>query len=328
MKHPAINLHDSLNDNFFRIILFYNSRAIRHLQSKTSINENIHDARLCFKRIRSLLRLSRTALSYNAYTQLNAFYRNQGRKLSHARDLTALVEAIKPMIQNRKSPVVKASLVSMQKHWMLKRSQKVRSKELLDAKTTVCTDLTAIQQHLVSRLIPEIRIQYDHAGYPTHHIAGTTFDTEKESAQQFPITDNKLFIEGLIRVFRQGHKLYHACRKNPNDHDLHEWRKSVKYTWYQLVMLQPLWPGMIKAWAKEWQMLSVLLGDYHDLVLVTDATKPLGNKKNMSHGRGSLMRSTLRHKKQLLNKSLQQGKKLYAESTAGIRNKLVACVPE
>lgn len=36
------------------------------------------------------------------------------------------------------------------------------------------------------------------------------------------------------------------AQAKPSVENLHEWRKRVKDLWYQVRLLTPLWPGMLK----------------------------------------------------------------------------------
>jgi len=318
MKHPVVQLHEGFLQNVIRILSFYNGLAIKHLQAKTNQNEHIHQTRLCFKRIRSLLRLGRPGLGEDTYRSLNAFYRDNARLLSQARDITAVIEAISPLIQNRRSESTKSFLISLQRTWMSERKKKTASEDIILIKTRVAAQLMAVQSVLDTGEIPVVIPDATSAelSYPVVDRAGGP-----------AISDNRLFVKGMVRIYRQGKRLYRRCRHDADDHLLHEWRKRVKYTWYQLVMLQPLWPGMIKAWSKEWQTLSVWLGDHNDLVLITSAL----DSGNMDRGRKKELRnlkeSINRVKRQLLIKSLNLGKKLYAEKASEIENKLMVCLP-
>lgn len=297
MKHPVIHLHESFAQNLDRIHGYYNGMAIRHLHAKTNLNERIHQARLCFKRIRSLLRLARTGLGEKNYRPLNECYRDQARQLSQARDLTAIIEGIEPLIINRKCNDTKALLISVQRQWISERNMKIHSVELMHAKMNVISRLQNIQINAK----PDLAVLSD--------------------------IGNAEFLEGLTAIYRRGKQLYQTCRNTHDDTDLHEWRKQVKYIWYQLVMLQPLWPGLIKAWSKEWQSLSVLLGNHHDLVLIGQALGENLNQPRKHKETANIKKSIGRHKQKLLAGSLQLGRKLYAEKDNAVKSKLLACFP-
>jgi CHAD domain-containing protein len=71
---------------------------------------------------------------------------------------------------------------------------------------------------------------------------------------------------GLLRTYRAGRELFAESLDDPTPEALHEWRKEVKYLWYQIRLLHPLWPAALRSMARELRQLSGLLGDYHDLV--------------------------------------------------------------
>ena len=49
----------------------------------------------------------------------------------------------------------------------------------------------------------------------------------------------------------------------------HDWRKRAKDVWYQLRLLQDTWPDVMKAMAGQASQLSDLLGDDHDLAVLS-----------------------------------------------------------
>ena len=58
--------------------------------------------------------------------------------------------------------------------------------------------------------------------------------------------------------------------KDPSDANLHEWWKRVKDLRYQLELLEPLWPDVMKVAADQANTLSDLLGDDHDLAVLRE----------------------------------------------------------
>jgi CHAD domain-containing protein len=66
--------------------------------------------------------------------------------------------------------------------------------------------------------------------------------------------------EALTTTYRRGRK---AAAKPATDENLHEWRKRVKDLWYQARLLS------IKPLARDAKKLSKLLGDDHDLVVLS-----------------------------------------------------------
>jgi CHAD domain-containing protein len=72
----------------------------------------------------------------------------------------------------------------------------------------------------------------------------------------------------LRHTYARGRKAFATADGDPTTANLHEWRKRVKDLWYQQRLLEAIWPGVMKAQAKEAKALSKLLGSDHDLAVL------------------------------------------------------------
>ena len=54
-----------------------------------------------------------------------------------------------------------------------------------------------------------------------------------------------------------------------------EWRKVVKHHWHHLELFTPLWPSVVGAQADEAHRLADLLGDDHDVTVLTELVDEL-----------------------------------------------------
>ena len=68
----------------------------------------------------------------------------------------------------------------------------------------------------------------------------------------------------LKGIYRRARKALKVVTQEPSIHHLHELRKEVKTLWYHTQLLQPIWPGLFKAYERELGRLGELLGDDHD----------------------------------------------------------------
>jgi CHAD domain-containing protein len=278
MQHPVIHIKKPSSDNIKRILLLYNDSAADFLQRRSNIHENIHQARLCFKRIRSLLRLGRVVLGEHIYKDLNTLYRDQSRMLSQFRDITALIEISQSFQESRRSESTRSFLTRFRNGLLKQRKELMAGIEIENAKKQVVDSLVQKKQ-ILDKL---------------HLIDHPSSDLGK----------------GLQRVYKSGKNLYNATLKETNDHNMHEWRKQVKYMWYQLVILTPLWPGIFNALSKQTQTLSQLLGKHHDLVLFENAIVPMKNETKYRNEIKGLGRSIGRKKRNLESQALKLGAKI------------------
>ena len=73
---------------------------------------------------------------------------------------------------------------------------------------------------------------------------------------------------GLRRIYGQTRRCWRAAATDPTVARLHEWRKRAKDLRYALDLLEPVWPGVMKALADEADTLADRLGEDHDLALL------------------------------------------------------------
>ena len=110
--------------------------------------------------------------------------------------------------------------------------------------------------------------------------------------------------------------------KDPSDEKLHEWRKRVKDLRYQLELLEPVWPDVMKATAEQANVLSDLLGDDHDLAVLRELLG--GELKDVLSKEASETLQALidRKRADLQHSSASLSEKLFAESPKQFESRL------
>jgi CHAD domain-containing protein len=290
MKDPLICTKEPFQTNMSRLLLHYHRQAAGYLQRPGNIHENIHQARLCFKRIRSYLRLGRRGLGRVVYNEYNVFYRDLSRSLSLMRDLTALIETLPWFIKSRRTAAARNFLLRFKANLITERRHQLN-------KMLATGVLSEVVAALANR---------------ENEIENLSFD--KPAAE--------VFLSGASRIYGRGRHLFAVAQLHPDDHTMHEWRKQVKYFWYHLLVLSPLWPGLFTAWAKEVQILSQLLGKHHDLVLLQNAPLLIQSTASNPEIIKSLKQSVERRKHQLELRCMALGSLVYAEETALLQERL------
>ncbi|MBW6478285.1 MAG: CHAD domain-containing protein [Bacteroidales bacterium] len=284
MKHPVIQLQSSLENNVKSILLHYNNAAIDFLSKNLKNPENIHQTRLCFKRIRSFLRLSRTAFADGIFQELNIYYRDQGRLLSSNRDITAIIDIGQDMLIRGRSDSVKLFLKRYIQAQKRNRKQTSRNPDLQRNTQTMIDSLRETANKISSL-----------------EISGET---------------HKCLAFGAKKVYKKGFHLLETVRKTREDHLLHEWRKQVKYLWYHYVFLNSFWPGIMGAHARQTQQLSQWLGKYHDYVILENDLLQSGSYRNNKNQPKTISRNIKRSKEKLAQHSIKLGQKIYLLSPA------------
>ncbi|HYL98687.1 MAG TPA: CHAD domain-containing protein [Blastocatellia bacterium] len=228
---------ETLPEGMRRIAREQVARAIERLATpEPDMDDAIHDARLCFKKTRAVLRLVREELGEALFQQENTHYRDAGRRLSAVRDTAAMVEILSKLAQqfpdNLKGP------------WL----EDLRTHFLMVDKTEV--DIKKFAMAEVSDMLRSAR----------------------EWIDNWPLTrkGSSILSEGFKLSYAQGRRRYHKASHRPTPENLHEWRKHVKYLWYQVSILSPIKPKALGRFANQLRKLADYLSDYHDLIVLRD----------------------------------------------------------
>lgn len=213
--------------------------ALAQLQRTDDLNEGIHEARKHFKRVRAVLRLVRGALADTTYRRENMFFRDQGRILSPVRDSVVYIETL-DMLREHNCQLSAEAFVRV------RESLVERHKMILRTFVEDGRQLPAVIESLREA---QVRVQ-----------------EWKLTAEGFAF-----FAHGLHRIYGRGHAEKKVAYAQPTTENFHAWRKRVKYLWYHAQILQPLWPGMMKALEREIDLLADLLGEEHDLAVLEES---------------------------------------------------------
>ena len=279
MKHPVIQLQSSLENNVRRILLHYNNAAIDYLSKNLKNPENIHQTRLCFKRIRSFLRLTQNAFPDRTCDELNVYFRDKARLLSSNRDITAIIDICQDMMIRSRSDSVKLFL----KKYI--QSQKKNRKETIQN-----PELQRTTKFMIESLME--------TGDKINNL-----DLNGEM--------HNCFAFGAKKVYKKGFYLLGTLIENKDDRMLHEWRKQVKYLWYHYVFLNSFWPGIMSAHARQTQQLSQWLGNHNDYVILKNVLLQSRPNKNHKSQLAVINRDINRSKEKLAQDSIRLGQKIY-----------------
>jgi CHAD domain-containing protein len=228
----SINIHRILLDQFHYIIM-------ESEKGQEEVHKSIHETRKSMKRIRAVLRMIRDEIGYSSYYRENTFYRDLSRELSEIRNFEVLSGSIKNL-QEDLSNTIPADVFSL------------LYEELDRKRSLVMGDRAGLSQLL-------------------KEIAGKV-EIARDRIYDFPIRhdDFRAFEGGLFRMYRQGKRYLREAKKNPSPTKMHDLRKRLKYFWYQVEILQPIFPGPMRAYASTLETAAENLGDYHDLQVLQE----------------------------------------------------------
>jgi len=223
-------------DGIKRISLDQIDRALDRLSVKTRNRDRaVHEARVCFKKIRAVLRLVYGELGRDTFKIENREYRDLGRKLAKTRDTTVVAGTLEELVHDFNREFAHSDIKALRKR--LRRSKADQHSYKKQTLSNVAEGLSSARQRV-----------------ETWPIKSDGF-----SALQ----------AGLKRVYKRGRSGFELARAERTTENLHDWRKQVKYLWYQVCILNPMWPRPLDVLAHELSQLSDYLSEDHDLALLS-----------------------------------------------------------
>ncbi len=280
MAHQRLRQQETVPENVKRIMLEQLDRSIDRLSSRTGSKDRaIHDGRVCFKKVRAMLRLVRFEIGEETFKEENAFYRDVSRELAALRDTAVVADTLKKLVED------------FAEHY-------------------AATDLKWLRKQLMSSCIGR-RIDRKEVLQKVAKTVGSS----RERVKSFPLNVDSFFAvgPGLQSVYRKGRKLFEAVCREPVAENLHELRKQVKHLCYQIGVLNPIWPKMLEAHAFELQRLSEYLSEDHDLVLLKSSIFEQAELHSQLQNGESLLAVIGLRREQLQKKAMALGARLYAE---------------
>ena len=230
--------HETVPDGIKRIALELIDKAIE--QTKPQIKNRdkvIHDTRVTFKKLRALLRLTRVKNNAETFRHEDAYFRDAGRRLSRVRDTTAMIEALDKLTERYVDQLEPDAFAELRKPFIRTRRKQQADKN--------------------EALMEAVRI----------------LESARSRVADWPIDDEGFssLRDGLKRIYKKGCTCMAQVQAEPSVENFHAWRKRVKDLWYQVRLLSPLWPGMLKDLANEFGRLADCLSDDHDLAILRQA---------------------------------------------------------
>lgn len=257
-------------------------------------HEAVHQVRKRFKKIRGLLRLVRPGLgpSFDAADQ---WFRDAGRELSRVRDAESVLEAVEKLAGrygNRES-MGSPLFTSIQEALHARRQRIAEEWTGLDGQLT---DLAARLREQRDAIL-----RWKLTGKPHEAV-----------------------LAGLTGTYKQSRKALSILSGPATDERWHDWRKGCKNHWYHLRLLRDLCRPVMRGYIVAASELSELLGDDHDLVVLTSllASEPQHFETLVASDR--LQEIMRQERTRLQAESLRLGGQLFAESPRAFRNRM-AC---
>ena len=277
--------NETLSFGLKRIVLeLIDNSVFNFSKGNGSFNEDVHETRKNFKKIRTVFRLIKSELSVESFRLENSFYRDSGKILSDLRDSTVLIYTFDKLLKdselemsNFDFSVFKNLLV--EKHKNISASKHKKSQVI----NSLSTDL----------LLARSRV-FDWT------ISGDNF---------------KIIKKNLRRIYEQGQVNMYAVFNEAIKENVHEWRKRVKDLWYSVRILNNLWPEIMTPLIILLGKLSDILGDTNDLFLLKEKIVTNQSKFKDSQHTRELINFIDRRIIDLLRDARSIGRKVYSEDS-------------
>lgn len=280
--------NESVDSGLRRIITERLQAALRELDRRgDELDDAVHNARKRLKEARAVLRLLRPALPEELYQTEKASYRDTARPLSQARDAKVLIDALDKLAAESGEAGLGGTLKS-----------ELEARRLQHHHALVEGEGVRELQQVLARAALRV------PGWPV-------------DAQEW-----ETLRRGLSPVYRRGRHAMRAAQAEPTNENLHEWRKQAKALWYQVQVLENLWPGLLAPLADEIHQLTDLLGDDHDLAVLEELISANGATGLPADAKARLLEHLTGQRRQLQEDAFALGERLYAEGARTFTQRL------
>src|SRR5215510_9822180 len=229
----ALKPDETPSDGLRRIVRKQIDKALENLRPTVrSKDAAIHEARVCIKKIRAILILSKHSLGNDIFDLEDTAYRDAAKALSKVRDSAAMLETLDQLIEHFSETLARDVFATVQA--TLKRSKTRKKPAQSRAMTKAAKALRQARQRI----------------------------------DDWPRIEHQQTLRDLKLVFKRGHTSFVKAYEQSSVENFHEWRKQVKHLLYLSRVLGPMWSQMMAALAAELKALGKFLSEDHDLALL------------------------------------------------------------
>ena len=267
-----------------------NSKAIAELDDESvSQARKVHQVRKRCKKLRGLIRLVRPALG-KMYQTENDWFRDTAQPLSGLRDAKTMRDTYDSVTDTFKDQVKRESFKT------IRRRLTIRCKKLVEANNG-------------DELLNLTRERFAEA-------------QRRVQSWQFGETGFAALKGGFRKSYSQAVTALEQAISHPTAEQFHEFRKRVKSHQFHCLLLRDLSRKPMRERIDEAERLCELLGDDHDLIVLSDSIDAspdeFGSKKNVG-----AFRSLLGQRSRQLRKQIEKlGFRLFSKSPSAIVDQL------
>lgn len=265
---------------------------LREAENEAQRHEAVHQTRKAFKKVRAGVRLIRDEIDY--YGEVNAWFRDQARRISEVRDASAGLETL-DLLQRQYGDGLQPDALAAARREMKQYRQEL-AMEVFHRDETL--------EQIAEQLAAE-----------PDRIRGWSEDIDAFSQLR----------PSIRRVYKRGRKALRRARETRSREDFHEWRKRAKYLRYQLDILNRIRPPLLTTWEDELHTLTDLIGQDHDIRLMRRTLRD--RRPGLLQGSDGQLLQALLDKQQdfLQHHALLLGEKFYQPGADDFCDQLAVC---
>ncbi len=210
--------------------------AIQDIENpRMDAHKTVHQVRKHCKKIRGLIRLVRPHIQ-DTHEVENVWYRNASRRLSYVRDAQSLIETYDLLMDDY------GEEVDRQSFGPVRRKLTLRLNKIAEDGKTIDQKLAKFKERMKE-------------------------GRERIAYWQLDSLDPQDLVEGLTKTYGRACEAAVTAYKKPSAEHFHDWRKRVKYHWYHMRIVRPIWQREVNARRKDCDELASMLGADHDLAV-------------------------------------------------------------
>jgi len=254
---------------------------------RKSSSSALHDARKNLKKFRALIRLIRYFIPNEKYVFLNTSARDIARTLATARDFDSAVEACERNYPNLNR--YEKNLTTRLKKKIIKYKKQVKIGQ---------------EKEINLQILSKIK--------------------ETINSINFSGISDEEVIFAYKKMYRKTKKYLKFLNINDEIFYFHEWRKNVKYLRYQSAFLKDFWPDYYLWFENQLHVLSDVLGNMQDNLLLNEYIKKHSFLKNTAAE--TYIYRTFELNQNLKIKSLNKGQLILFDTSKAVEQRLKIAV--
>ncbi len=250
----------------------------------------VHEVRKNCKKIRGLIRLVRPCFEHT-YREENAWFRDNANQLSFVRDSQSIIETFEKLMQRFENEIDTGRFEQVLNALVVRRRKVAEEESRIKF---------LLQQFKKSMLIGRERV--------------INWKLMADSSDAIAL--------GVSKTYMRGQKAMTLAYEKPALENFHEWRKRVKYHWYHLRLLLPIWSEMMTTLRDDAHLLSDYLGDDHDLGILKQTIEEYPDEFGGREILGELSELIVSRQSELRKSAHKFGRRMYAENSKCVGRKL------